>query len=502
MNAYGEPLYPVPEQIERGEGWWKIPETIRIYSPKDAWMQSAGRMLGETFSSFALPLRAEPGSREQHSLSLEPADGLHVGEYRLKIVSDGISLQAGSYEAAAAGCSVLFQLLSSAPHGSGLQEQKISDAPGYQWRGAMLDSARSFYPKKAIKRYLDLMWIHRLNRFHWHLTDDQGWRLPIPELPLLTEIGAWRDDNTTNYGLTGGFYSADDIAEIVAHAADRGITVVPEIDMPGHTSAASAAYPHLNCRGRQLEVATRWGIFEDVLCAGRESTYRFVETVIRETARLFPGPYIHLGGDETPVTRWAECPECRALMRSEGMERPEELQGYFIKRAAAVTADLNRRPVVWDEVLEYDPPQDTIIASWRNTSFGKEAVKRGYEVIMAPLEKACYLDQQHLERAWEPGRLGVCTVRDTASFDPGRSDNRRGGSVLGAQGQLWTEAIPYGRLAEYMSYPRLSALADTLWGGRVRPWEEAKRRLERHRQYLRSLGVLVYPGLLEEEEET
>ncbi len=378
----------------------------------------------------------------------------------------------------------------------------VSGDFAFSWRGGMLDCSRHMMSIGFIKRFIDLLALHGMNIFHWHLTDDQGWRLPSNAYPELERKAAWRDDNTTRYGHYGGIYTGDDIASVVEHATRRGVTVVPEIDIPGHVSAVLHAYPQFGCRGEELDVPVRHGIFEDVLCAGSNEVHTFLETVFDELCDLFPGPYIHLGGDECPSTRWSECPKCRARMEELGINDPALLHGHLVESAANAIRRRGRTPVGWDEVLEGGPPAGMLIMCWRDVAHARPAIESGYDVVICPTNCACYFDHKHRDDPDELGRLSVCTVEDTYGFNPGglKSEGRKTGNshgtVVGSQGNIWTEGIPCGKHAEYMAFPRMAALSEVL-AGTARRSESLALDLERiraHARRLRLLGVNAYDG--------
>ncbi|TVQ25521.1 MAG: beta-N-acetylhexosaminidase [Spirochaetaceae bacterium] len=368
-----------------------------------------------------------------------------------------------------------------------------SGRPCFAWRGVMLDCARHFFRPEFVRRYIDLAALHGMSVFHWHLTDDQGWRVPSEAFPQLNERGAWRDDGTTHYGSYGGFYSPSEIMDVVTHAARRGMIVVPEIDIPGHTRAAIHAIPELSCRGDALPVSTRWGIFEDVLCAGSTLVHDFVRTVFDELCGLFPGPYIHVGGDECPTVRWQECAACQSQLRELGSDNAARLHGHIMDTAVRTIRANGRRAIGWDEILDGGLTEPVSVMCWRDISYRETVIAAGHEVVVCPTKHACYFDHKHTDSEEEPGWLGVCTVADTCRFEPGHPER-----VLGAQGNLWTERVRYGRQAEYMVYPRAAALAANLWRTTSdmndQEFSEHLARVRSHAQFLRQLGVHAYDG--------
>ena len=357
----------------------------------------------------------------------------------------------------------------------------IHDYPRFGWRGMHLDVCRHFFSTEFIKSYLDLMAMYKMNMFHWHLTEDQGWRLEIGQYPELTEIGAWRTEpDGSRYG---GYYTQEEIKEIVAYAAERKITVVPEIEMPGHCMAALATYPELSCTGGPFEVANIWGVKEDVYCAGNEEVFEFLENVLLEVMELFPSEYIHIGGDEVPKTRWEDCPKCQARIRKEGLANEYELQSYFIERMENFLHERGRKLIGWDEILEGGLPPRATVMSWRGEEGGIEATQLGHNAVMTPGD-FCYFDHYQADPATQPKAIGgLTTLKDVYHYNPiseelNEAEKER---ILGAQGNLWTEYIATPEYAEYMAVPRMLALAEVDWSRHDRiNWERFLRKIEHH----------------------
>jgi hexosaminidase len=373
----------------------------------------------------------------------------------------------------------------------------IEDRPLFSWRGLMLDCSRYFYSVPFIKKLIDALSLHHISVFHWHLTDDQGWRIPIPAYPLLTEIGSRRFDNRRGRYL-GGFYSHDEIRDIVAYAAVRHVEVVPEIDLPGHANAILAAYPGLGCTGGPYRVEDRFGIFEDVLCAGNDEIFVLAAAIFDTLKELFPSRYVHIGGDEVRFNRWNECPKCRKRLNEAGLDEGRELQSWITVKLAGMLRERDRIAIGWDEVLEDSPryplPENVAVMSWRGVKGGIEAVRRGRQVIMSPNTSGCYLDYKHGDTPEEPGQLGVSRIFQLCALDPlaGMGEEARS-LVLGGQANLWSELIYAGKIAEYMIFPRICALAESLWTGNAGP-DDFNRRLAEHRRRLDALGLLQYRG--------
>ena len=350
----------------------------------------------------------------------------------------------------------------------------VKDYPKFQWRGLHLDVSRHFFTVDEVKRFLDLMAYYKFNTFHWHLTDDQGWRIEIKKYPLLTEVGAWRDSTVVNHYSTlprtydktryGGFYTQEQIKEVVAYAAARFIEVVPEIEMPGHARAALAAYPQYSCTGEAHGVEGLWGIFDDIFCAKEESIL-FLQEILSEILPLFPSTYVHVGGDEAPKTRWESCPKCQAVIKANDLHDEHELQSYFIGRMDAFLTQNGKKLIGWDEILEGGLSPNATVMSWRGYEGGKAAATQGHYVVMCP-GSHCYFDHYQGRGAEEPLAIGGFTsLEKVLSFNPIPPDmnTAEAAYVLGAQGNLWTEYIPNMSQLEYMTYPRAIALSTALW---------------------------------------
>lgn len=449
-------------------------------------------------------------------LRLDPALS-GAEDYVLTIGPEGAAVAAASPEGVVRGLSTLRQLALS--EGPVIRSLRIEDGPRFPWRGLMLDCARSFFRVEFIERLLDLAALHKLNVFHWHLTDDQAWRLDLPGLPELAAAGSRRRDSRIHgVAWREGSYSVDDARRVVAYAAERGIMVVPEIETPGHAIALLSSHPELSCAGAAagglpFMPEDRFGVFEDILCAGNEGVFELLGRVFDGLAGIFPGPFVHVGGDEAPKARWLLCPKCRGVMRAHNLRGPggeldpERLQSWFMGRVSALLAERGKRMVGWDEILEggvaapggEGVPKDAVAMSWRGYSGGAEGARAGLEVVMCPQTKACYLDHKHLDLPEEPGNLGVCTVRDSYAFEPvppGLSPEEAA-LVKGGQANLWTEMAYFGRQAEYLLFPRLSALSEALWSPKeARCFEDFARRLPAHGRRLDVLGVNRYRGPL------
>ncbi len=368
---------------------------------------------------------------------------------------------------------------------------EITDYPRFKWRGMHLDVCRHFFGKEFIKKYIDLLALHKMNTFHWHLTEDQGWRIQIKKYPWLTEIGGWRSgsmvgrysDHNIDTVRYGGFYTQEDIQEIVKYAASRHVTIIPEIEMPGHALAALAAYPSLSCTGGPFDVAREWGVFDDVYCAGNENTFTFIEDVLTEVCALFPGKYIHIGGDECPKERWKTCPKCQKRIKDEGLKDEHELQSYFIRRIEKFLNSKGKQIIGWDEILEGGLAPNAAVMSWRGEEGGIQAANQQHNVVMSP-GTHCYFDHYQGEPDLEPIAIGgYTTVEKVYGYDPvpAALHDSLSKYIMGAQGNVWTEYILNEKQVEYMAFPRTCALAEVLWSPKEkRDQLDFMRRLQHH----------------------
>jgi hexosaminidase len=349
----------------------------------------------------------------------------------------------------------------------------VHDQPRFAWRGMMLDVCRHMFPVEFIKRLIDLLAMHKMNVFHWHLTDDQGWRIEIKKYPQLTEKGAWRNsfalvkETDQADGIRyGGYYTQEQIRDVIAYAGSRYIRVVPEIEMPGHSAAALTAFPELGCTGGPYTVRTSWGIEKDIFCAGKEETFSFLEDVLSEVIELFPSEFLHVGGDECPKERWKNCPKCQARIEGNGLKDEDELQSYFIQRIEKFLNEKGRRMIGWDEILEGGLAPNATVMSWRGMEGGVAAAKARHDVIMSPTTH-CYLDYPPSDEPDPtlPGWMEVTSVEKAYQFEPVPESlsATEATHILGGQTNLWTEFVPDQARAERMIFPRASALAEVMW---------------------------------------
>lgn len=384
---------------------------------------------------------------------------------------------------------------------------EIKDEPRFSYRGMHLDVGRHMFPVETIRKYIDLLALHKMNYFHWHLTEDQGWRIEIKKYPKLTEVGAFRKETVVGHAGRkplvydgkpyGGFYTQDEVREVVKYASSKFITVIPEIEMPGHALAALASYPELSCTGGPFETAKKWGIFEDVYCAGKEETFAFLEDVLSEVAELFPSKYIHIGGDECPKTRWEKCSLCQKRIKDEGLKDEAGLQSYFIRRIEKFLISKGKRLIGWDEILEGGLAPEATVMSWRGVAGGIEAAKQNHDVIMTPTDYV-YLDYYQTEPDNEPLAIGgYLPLEKVYSFDPRFEEltEEQNKHILGVQGNVWTEYIPTPEHLEYMACPRMFAISEVAWTqASKKDFEDFLARFEVQKKRYDALNVNYFKG--------
>ena len=473
------PVIPAPASVTMGTGAWSPKGRLPAFLP-DA-VEAQLRRAGITFASA-------------------DAAALHGTEgYRLEIAPRGVTITSASEAGRFYALQTLQQLV-EASTGGRIPAVTIADAPRFSWRGLHLDVGRHFQPVAFIKRYLDLMARYKLNVFHWHLTEDQGWRIEIKKYPRLTEVGSCRKEtilakNFSPYVGDGipycGFYTQTEIREVVAYAAARQITVVPEIEMPGHTVAALAAYPQYACTPGPFEVLTIWGVSDDIFCPSEE-TFVFLQDIMTEVLALFPSRFIHIGGDEAPKTRWDASPLAHEVLRREGLKDSHELQSWFIQRMERWLAARDRRLIGWDEILEGGLPAGATVMSWRGIGGGIAAARAGHDVVMTPTSHL-YFDYYQGDERFEPLAIGgLLTLERVYSYEPIpealTADQAK--HILGAQGNVWTEYLKTAANIEYMAFPRALALAEVTWSPRERrSWPSFEARLPQALRTLDRLGV-------------
>ncbi|NOY96078.1 MAG: beta-N-acetylhexosaminidase [Chlorobi bacterium] len=471
-------IIPKPSNLQIKEGEFILGQenTLKFNASDENLSRIAGffNEYLELYYGFKL---SENGKGKPISLSITTNDALGSEGYRLNVGQKGISISANKPAGVFYGIQTLKQLLPVTTDSKKLHipAVEIEDTPRFKWRGNMLDVGRHFFPVSFIKKYIDILAMYKLNIFHWHLTDDQGWRIEIKKYPKLIEISHWRDETVVGHASWsyeydgigyGGFYTQEQVKDIVKYAADRFITVVPEIEMPGHSSAALAAYPELGCTGGPYKVQERWGIFEDVYCAGKEETFEFLQNVLDEVCELFPSRFIHIGGDECPKEAWEECPDCQKRIKDEGLKNEHELQSYFITRMDKYLTSKGKRLIGWDEILEGGLAPQATVMSWRGINGGVEAAKQGHDVVMTPTTNLYFDYYQSQNRDNEPLAIGgFLPLEKVYSYEPVPEEltPKEAKHILGAQANLWTEYVATTKKAEYMLLPRLCALAELAW---------------------------------------
>ncbi len=402
---------------------------------------------------------------------------LRAEGYRMTVNEDSIKIIGRDGAGLFYGTQTLVQLVGA--NGKTIPVVTIDDYPRFPYRGMHLDVGRHMFPVEFIKKYIDLMAHHKMNRFHWHLTEDQGWRIEIKKYPLLQEKAAFRKETVIGHATTatrsqlknfdgtpyGGYYTQDEIRDVVRYAAERYVTIIPEIELPGHSLAALSAYPHLGCTGGPYEAATTWGVFDDVYCAGKEETFTFLQDVLDEVMALFPSEYIHIGGDECPKTQWKKCPHCQKRMREMELQDEHQLQSYFVRRIEKYLNKHDRQIIGWDEILEGGLAPNATVMSWRGEQGGIAAARAKHAVIMTP-GNWCYFDRYQDTTGSEPLAIGGYTpVEKVYSYEPvpDTLSPSEAAYIRGAQANLWTEYIKTPEHVEYMVYPRACAMAEVLW---------------------------------------
>ncbi|MDX1493636.1 MAG: beta-N-acetylhexosaminidase, partial [Longimicrobiales bacterium] len=493
-------LVPRPMELDTRSGSFLVTPSTRISlaQPGDSTLRGTAELWAASLRLGASGLTVADGAETTGAggggaivLSVDPeAAGIEAEGYRLEVAPSGISVTGADHAGVFYGLQTLGQLMppgatagwvsdaggagsaesagSSASAGSAnafdgveIPALTILDQPRFPYRGMHLDVARHFFEPDFVKRYIDLLARYKINRFHWHLTEDQGWRIEIDAYPRLTEVGAWRAETQIGHGSEpfqgdgqryGGYYTKDEVRDIVAYAQDRYITIIPEIEMPGHATAAIAAYPELSCHGEPVEVAKTWGVFEDIFCP-TEETFHFLETVLAEVVELFPGEYVHIGGDEAPKTQWEESDYVQDLMYEQGFNDVEQVQGYFIRRIERFLNERGKRLIGWDEILEGGLAPNATVMSWRGTLGGIEASRMGHDVVMTPYSHLYFDYYQSEDRESEPFAIGGFLPLDTVySYEPvpGPLRERDAVHIIGAQANVWTEYMKTPDHVEYM----------------------------------------------------
>jgi hexosaminidase len=491
-----------------------------IVSPLNGETAKAADFLADLFhKSTGVAMPVENGDKAiKHAVFMKIDTTIDVGKegYKLEVTSKRIVLLAPTAEGLFHGVQTIRQLLppqvesvtaSNSIEQFTVPQCMITDEPRFSYRGMHLDVCRHIFPVEEIKRYIDVLALNKFNTFHWHLTDDQGWRIEIKKYPKLTEVGSMRKETLIGHGATppftfdgkpyGGFFTQEEVKEIVKYASDRFITIIPEIEMPGHALAALSAYPEFACTKGPFEAATQWGVFDDVFCAGKDTTFAFLEEVLDEVMELFPSSYIHVGGDECPKVRWEKCPNCLKRMKDENLKNAGELQSYFVKRIESYLNSHGRNIIGWDEILEGGIAPEATVMSWRGTEGGIFAAKLGHDVIMTP-GTYLYLDHYQSKEPGQPLAIGgYLPLELVYSYDPMpkelTADEQK--YILGLQGNVWTEYILNSEHLEYMAFPRAFAIAETGWTPvRRKDFEDFLTRFEAQRERYDILGINYFKG--------
>ena len=507
-------LIPLPNKVVQTSGEFKLTKETKIVLMDNQFKTEVDYLNNyfKTNFDFELIVVSVLPTDGNYVIITEPEDKTgQLENYSLSVNQNQVLFSAEGNAGLFYGIQTLIQLL---PLEKSLEVKipcvQIKDSPRYKWRGMHLDCSRHFFTKEEVKKYIDYLAMYKFNVFHWHLVDDQGWRIEIKKYPLLTKIGsqrketiigkpAFNKDGTPSkddkYDRTpyGGFYTQEDIKEIVAYAQSKYITVVPEIEMPGHSLAALAAYPQYSCTGGPFETYTKWGVSDDVYCAGNDSAFLFLQDILSEVIGLFPGKYIHIGGDECLKERWCVCPKCLKRIADEKLKDENELQSYFITRIEKFVNSKGKQIIGWDEILEGGLAPNAAVMSWRGTQGGIDAAKQKHFVVMSP-GKPCYFDHyQSKDKAKEPLAIGGFNPLDSVyAYNPTPKalsvDEAK--YIMGAQGNVWTEYITNFSQVQYMSMPRMAALSEALWTiPEKKNYKDFIIRLKIHSKTLDKMGV-------------
>ncbi|MEP7256540.1 MAG: beta-N-acetylhexosaminidase [Ferruginibacter sp.] len=512
-------IVPVPTEVKMGKGIFTIDRSTTIVLEGSGLEKSAAFFNDflQQQSGYKLKITKNYAGANAIRLNYERLDNEIAGAYNLTIDNKGVYLAGDNETGVFYGIQTIIQLLPKTKTEKRTTSNErqlipyltIKDHPRFQYRGMHLDVGRHFFPVSFIKKYIDYLAAYKYNIFHWHLTEDQGWRIEIKKYPELTKVGAWRNGSIigrypgkgSDNKYYGGFYTQDEIKDVVQYAAARYIDVIPEIEMPGHSSAAIAAYPWLSCfpakpteipanmisqksideqkNGRIKLVQETWGVFDDVFCAGKDSTFKFLENVIDEVITLFPSKYFHIGGDESPKTHWKKCPACQKRMKDNNLKDEHELQSWFVQRIEKYLNSKGRKIIGWDEILEGGLAPNATVMSWRGEEGGIEAAKQNHDVIMTP-GSHCYLDHSQSKNEDSVTIGGYLPLDKVYSYEPVPAvlNVVQAKHVLGAQGNVWTEYIGNTSKVEYMIFPRMIALSEVLWSPAAkRDWKDFERRL-------------------------
>ena len=523
-------LIPQPVSIVQTKGSLVLPHQLSIYTDNNAEVNRIANSLSLQLASNFYKVKVVPGKKplaKAIHLYLVSDKSIPADGYRLKITATGVSLSANSPSGIFFGVQTLLQLfpkeiVNKDGHTSvkqwSLPLVSIEDHPRFGWRGLMLDVTRHFFTVAQVKDYIDQMVKYKFNMLHLHLTDDQGWRIEIKSLPKLTEVGAWRVERTGTFGTFpkpqpgekptyGGFYTHEDIKELVKYAADRFVNILPEIDVPGHSLAALASYPDLSCTPGEYYVSPGdrfmvwpgggqhfYGLIDNTLCPANEKVYEFLDKVFTEVAQLFPFQYIHMGGDETARNFWEKDEQIKALMRKENLKNLDEVQSYFVKRVEKIINSKGKKMIGWDEILQGGLAPNAAVMSWRGMSGGIEAAKSGHEVVMSPTDFV-YIDYMQGDASIEPPVYSTLRLKKTYSFEP-LPEGVNEKLIKGGQANLWTEQVYNMRHAQYMTWPRALAVAEVLWSPKEkRNWNGFVPRVEKQFERMDAAQVKYAPSM-------
>jgi hexosaminidase len=498
-------LIPEPVTVKDRAGEFVFDRSVSVVvTGKDPALESTIQWFTDKVNALSgLSLASGRPGRKSIRVEVNGAPDEKIGKegYVLSVTPTAVTVRANTSAGLFYGLQTFLQLVPPA----GVRAvpcADITDYPRFGWRGLMLDVSRHFFSKKEVLRYIDEMAAYKYNVLHLHLSDDNGWRLEIKGLPELTKTGAWRVSRTGRWGTflpalayepatDGGYYTQDDMREIIRYAQQRFITILPEIDVPAHSLALIASYPNLSCtqKGYAVNAGFRDPVRDDnALCIGNDSVFNMLDKIFTEIAALFPSPYIHIGGDEAYKGFWATCPKCQRRMADEHLKNVEELQSYFVKRVEKILSAKGKKLIGWDEILEGGLAPEATVMSWRGMKGGIEAAKMGHHVVMTPWDY-CYLDLYQGENTVEPATYGLCRLRDSYTYDP-VPDSVDEKYILGGQGNLWTESVPNFRQVEYMTWPRALALSEVYWSPKAsRNWDSFIGRMEAQFPRLDAAGI-------------
>ena len=496
LEARSYNVVPEPAYVDiQPEGDYTVTAKTHIIVNDDLW--NTAMLFAEDMKTYFGTKKPMHTAKRGKGIKLQTDIFVPTEGYEMTIDADGIRIIGGSEAGVYYGLQTLRQIIvtnnGNVPYGF------IADEPTFAYRGAHLDVSRHFFSVEDVKNYIDIIAAHKLNRLHWHLTDDQGWRIEIKAYPELTEKGSMRKETLVGHGLNpvewdgtpyGGYYTQDEIREVVAYAAKRQIVIIPEIEMPGHSQAALHALPWLGCNEQIVDVWTTWGVTPEVLCAGKETTYEFLEKVLDEVIELFPSELIHIGGDECPKDRWVECEHCQAMIKAQGLKSEEELQGYLVARIEKYLNSKGRRMIGWDEILDGGVTPTATVMSWRGVGGGIYAAERGNDVVMTPMP-LCYLNFYQTEsREGEGlqigGHIPFEKIYSWNVFE-GMSDKARP-HIIGVQLNMWSEYLKSMDMVEVMLLPRLGAMSEVQWAHDRRDESTIRTKMENMRKFYEACG--------------